>query len=74
MQDTKNYIESEKNEGDYKSYVLNVSAIKKMVNGQEYTDQYTTDFEIEMEKGNKDKLLLTNKNTGIEYVCYKSVK
>ena len=50
-------------------YTINVEATKRIIDGQEYTDPYSTQFQLMLEKGNKDKLGMMNTISYSMYSC-----
>ena len=56
-------------EGIYDKYTINVEATKRIIDGQEYTDPYSTQFQLMLEKGNKDKLGMMNTISYSMYSC-----
>lgn len=52
-------------------YDLNVSSVKKTINGGSFVDNSNTLFQIIFDSENHTKMTLINKTTDFEYTCYK---
>ena len=53
------------------NYNLNVSSVKKSINGTSFADNSNTLFQLILDSENNNKMILINKITNVEYTCYK---
>lgn len=75
--DASGYQEAEfiiKTERNKETYNLNVSPVKKTINGGTFVDDSNTSFQVNMDKDNSLKMVLKNLTTNKEYTCYKADK
>ena len=57
--------------GNYYKYGLKVTTTNRVLNGEKYTEPYTTEYEINIEEGKEDELLMINASTYNMYECYR---
>lgn len=50
-------------------YEIEASATKRVINGKEYTEPYTTKFEIDIDEKNKDEMAMINVVSYNIYTC-----
>ena len=65
-------LDSEDKNDKTSKYVLTVSEIKKLINGQEYSDATDTKFVITIEEDKKDEFTLNNVVSNKTYKCLKT--
>lgn len=63
-------LERKVKEDDNMRYYINVSATKRLANGQDYVDANETKFELLMTEDNHNEFILTNTETNAVYKCY----
>ena len=56
-------------ESNVNKYTINASATKRILGGVEYTEPYSTQFEIDMANYDKDSLVMINTSTYSLYMC-----
>ena len=56
-------------DNSYHKYTINASATKRVISGKEYTQPYTTQYQIVMEDGNKNELSMINTVSYSMYTC-----
>lgn len=57
--------------GNYYKYGLLISTTSREINGVKYTEPYTTEYEIDIEEGKENELLMTNTTTYNMFECYR---
>lgn len=62
-------VDEKENSEGYRKYTLNVSAVKRIINGTKYTDPYTTQYQIVMRDDEKDSFALMNTISYSIYSC-----
>ena len=64
-------IKKETEEQSYKTYTLNISATKREVGDQLYTDEYKTQYQIVMDSKDDNSMSMTNTTSNSVYKCTK---
>lgn len=64
-------IKKEAEEQSYKTYTLNISATKREVGDQLYTDEYKTQYQIVMDSKDDNSMSMTNTTSNSVYKCTK---
>ena len=62
-------IKKEAEEQSYKTYILNISATKREVGDQLYTDEYKTQYQIVMDSKDDNSMSMTNTTSNSVYKC-----
>ena len=65
-------VDSIKKESKYNKYILNVSATKRIIDGEEKKGDYTTQYEIVIDESNNSEMAMANTITSSMYICYKN--
>ena len=62
-------ITSTSKDGSISKYEIEASATKRVINGKEYTEPYTTKFEIDIDEKNNDEMGMINVVSYNIYTC-----
>lgn len=62
-------ISSTSKDGSISKYDIEASATKRIINGKEYTEPYTTKFQISIDEKSKDEMAMINVVSYNIYTC-----
>ena len=62
-------LQSTEEENNETSYMINLKASKRVINGETNTDSYTTQFEFKFDNNDKNTLVLMNTVSYSIYMC-----
>ncbi len=64
-------IEKEQNENNILKYTINMKTTNRIISNQKMTDEYTTQYEIDINTNNQNELSMTNSLSYSIYNCKK---
>ena len=64
-------IENFEVDNDYHKYTINAKAVKRIISGQEYTGDYTTQYQIVIDTKDKNNMTMMNTVSYSTYNCTK---